>query len=72
MTLQHLLTHVSGLPNQLPENDMLRKKHVRSVNLLTMRFALRSTSSPVHVTNIPAWRSFWRRVWQKLSAGSTS
>lgn len=27
VTLRHLLTHVSGLPDQLPENDMLRRKH---------------------------------------------
>jgi CubicO group peptidase (beta-lactamase class C family) len=27
VTVQHLLTHVSGLPDQLPENDALRKKH---------------------------------------------
>ena len=27
VTLQQLLTHVSGLPDQLPENDALRKKH---------------------------------------------
>ncbi|HND54977.1 MAG TPA: serine hydrolase domain-containing protein, partial [Pirellulaceae bacterium] len=26
-TIQHLLTHVSGLPDQLPENDSLRSKH---------------------------------------------
>src|SRR5438874_109268 len=26
ITLRHLLTHVSGLPDQLPENDALRKK----------------------------------------------
>jgi CubicO group peptidase (beta-lactamase class C family) len=25
--VQHLLTHVSGLPDQLPENDELRRKH---------------------------------------------
>jgi CubicO group peptidase (beta-lactamase class C family) len=25
--MQHLLTHVSGLPDQLPENNELRKKH---------------------------------------------
>src|ERR1700688_1286196 len=25
--MQHLLTHVSGLPGQLPENDELRRKH---------------------------------------------
>jgi CubicO group peptidase (beta-lactamase class C family) len=25
--MRHLLTHVSGLPDQLPENDALRKKH---------------------------------------------
>jgi CubicO group peptidase (beta-lactamase class C family) len=27
VTMQHLLTHASGLPDQLPENDALRKKH---------------------------------------------
>ncbi len=27
ITLQHLLTHVSGLPDQLPENNELRKNH---------------------------------------------
>lgn len=27
VTLQHLLTHTSGLPDQLPDNDALRKKH---------------------------------------------
>ncbi|HUE70706.1 MAG TPA: serine hydrolase domain-containing protein [Pirellulaceae bacterium] len=27
VTMQHLLTHVSGLPDQLPENNALRKKH---------------------------------------------
>lgn len=29
VTLRHLLTHVSGLPDQLPENNALRKKHAR-------------------------------------------
>jgi CubicO group peptidase (beta-lactamase class C family) len=27
VTMQHLLTHVSGLPDQLPGNDELRRKH---------------------------------------------
>jgi CubicO group peptidase (beta-lactamase class C family) len=27
VTLRHLLTHVSGLPDQLPENNALRSKH---------------------------------------------
>lgn len=27
VTMQHLLTHTSGLPDQLPENDALRAKH---------------------------------------------
>jgi CubicO group peptidase (beta-lactamase class C family) len=27
VTMQHLLTHTSGLPDQLPENDSLRAKH---------------------------------------------
>lgn len=28
ITIRHLLTHVSGLPDQLPENQSLRKQHV--------------------------------------------
>jgi len=27
VTIQHLLTHLSGLPDQLPENAVLRKRH---------------------------------------------
>jgi CubicO group peptidase (beta-lactamase class C family) len=27
VTVQQLLTHISGLPDQLPENDLLRKRH---------------------------------------------
>jgi CubicO group peptidase (beta-lactamase class C family) len=29
VTVQHLLTHTSGLPDQLPENDALRKGHTQ-------------------------------------------
>ena len=31
VTMQHLLTHVSGLPDQLPENNELRRKHASLV-----------------------------------------
>ncbi|MBL8825985.1 MAG: beta-lactamase family protein [Planctomycetaceae bacterium] len=31
VTMRHLLSHVSGLPDQLPENDALRKKHATLV-----------------------------------------
>ncbi|WP_201750092.1 serine hydrolase domain-containing protein [Tautonia marina] len=27
ITIRHLMTHVSGLPDQLPENDLLRARH---------------------------------------------
>ena len=27
VTIRHLLTHVSGLPDQLPNNNELRKQH---------------------------------------------
>jgi CubicO group peptidase (beta-lactamase class C family) len=31
VTMQHLITHVSGLPDQLPNNDVLRKRHASLV-----------------------------------------
>jgi len=42
VTVQHLLTHVSGLPDQLPENDVLRKKHASLAE-----FAERAIRTPV-------------------------
>jgi CubicO group peptidase (beta-lactamase class C family) len=43
VTMQHLLTHVSGLPDQLPENDMLRRKHAPLVE-----FAEVAIRTPLH------------------------
>ena len=34
VTMQHLLTHVSGLPDQLPENNELRRKHAPLVEFV--------------------------------------
>ena len=42
VTMQHLLTHVSGLPDQLPENDALRKKHAPLAE-----FAEQATKTPL-------------------------
>jgi CubicO group peptidase (beta-lactamase class C family) len=43
VTMQHLLTHVSGLPDQLPENDELRRKHATLAE-----FAEQAIRTPLH------------------------
>ena len=43
VTMQHLLTHVSGLPDQLPENDDLRRKHAPLAE-----FVEHAIRTPVH------------------------
>lgn len=43
VTMQHLLTHVSGLPDQLPENDELRRSHA-SLD----RFVEHAQRTPLH------------------------
>lgn len=43
VTLRHLLTHVSGLPDQLPENDSLRRRHAG-----LGEFAEQAQRTPLH------------------------
>ena len=43
VTLRQLLTHVSGLPDQLPENNTLRKNHAPLAE-----FVGRATRTPLH------------------------
>lgn len=43
VTMQHLLTHVSGLPDQLPENNELRRKHASLAE-----FAEHALRTPLH------------------------
>lgn len=43
VTIRHLLTHVSGLPDQLPENNQLRKKHAP-----LLEFAEGAIHTPLH------------------------
>lgn len=43
VTLRHLLTHVSGLPDQLPENDALRRKQAG-----LREFVERASRTPLH------------------------
>jgi CubicO group peptidase (beta-lactamase class C family) len=43
VTMQHLLTHVSGLPDQLPENNELRRKHAPLTE-----FAEHAMRTPLH------------------------
>jgi CubicO group peptidase (beta-lactamase class C family) len=43
VTMQHLLTHVSGLPDQLPENNELRRKHASLTE-----FAEHAMRTPLH------------------------
>jgi CubicO group peptidase (beta-lactamase class C family) len=42
VTIHHLLTHTSGLPDQLPENDSLRSRHAPLVE-----FAEKATRTPL-------------------------
>lgn len=42
-TIRHLLTHVSGLPDQLPENDALRRR-----NAPLTEFAEHAVRTPLH------------------------
>lgn len=44
-TMRHLLTHVSGLPDQPPENDMLRRKHAG-----LSEFVSHAIRTPLHFT----------------------
>ncbi len=43
VTIRHLLTHVSGLPDQLPENDELRRGHAP-----LSEFVERAIRTPLH------------------------
>ena len=43
VTIQHLLTHTSGLPDQLPENDALRSSHAG-----LLEFADHASRTPLH------------------------
>ena len=43
VTMQHLLTHVSGLPDQLADNDALRRKHAPLAE-----FVEHATRTPLH------------------------
>lgn len=45
VTMQHLLTHVSGLPDQLPNNDALRKAHAPLAE-----FVEHALSTPIQFT----------------------
>lgn len=45
VSLRHLLTHVSGLPDQLPENDALRAKHAP-----LSEFVEHAIRTPLHFT----------------------
>ena len=66
--MQHLLTHVSGLPDQLPENNELRGKHARSQSLPNTR-SHAADFAPGSKYHIRAWRSCWPRGWRNSSAG---
>jgi CubicO group peptidase (beta-lactamase class C family) len=43
VTIRHLLTHVSGLPDQLPENDALRSRHAQ-----LSEFVQHAVRTPLH------------------------
>ena len=46
VTLHHLLTHVSGLPDQLANNNELRKQHAPLTEFAAQAIRTRATGSP--------------------------
>ena len=71
VTMQHLLTHVSGLPDQLPENDSLRKRRFAACGL---RRACDSDAVELHspgwrLSVFPAWRFCWPRPFVEIISG---
>ena len=72
ITVRQLLTHVSGLPDQLPENAALRSATPRSRSSSPGPSGPRSCSSRVPGTDTRAWRSCWPPKSPGGSAGPSS
>ena len=58
ITVQQLLTHVSGLPDQLPENQALRQRQARLSEFVDRAHCC---SNRGRSTDTRAWESSWRR-----------
>jgi CubicO group peptidase (beta-lactamase class C family) len=60
--IKHLLTHTSGLPDMLPEDQDLRKRHAPLTELSNTHVALLYCLSRVQSCDTKVWGSFWRRT----------
>ena len=59
--IRHLLTHTSGLPDMLPENDALRKRHAPLKDFVAATCTTPLLFSPGTSVNTRAWASCWPR-----------
>ncbi len=62
VTVKHLLTHTSGLPDQLPQNAELRSKHAGLSEFVKVTLHVSHSFLPQEsAMNTQVWRSCWRR-----------
>src|SRR5262245_30619475 len=71
VTILHLLTHVSGLPDQLANNNELRRQHASLTVFAEHAARAPSASRPAQSINTPAWESCWPRGLRNSSASPT-
>jgi CubicO group peptidase (beta-lactamase class C family) len=71
-TIRHLLTHVSGLPDQLANNNDLRKEHAPLTEFAKQAMRARLDSPPAPSTSTRAWGSCWPRGLRRSLADRTS
>ena len=70
--IHHLLTHTSGLPDMLPENEDLRKRHAPLAEFVNTPAALHCCSRQAHSFDIRVWEFFLRRRSRRVSRNCLS
>ncbi len=71
VTIRHLLTHVSGLPDQLANNNELRKQHAPLTEFAAQAMRTPLDFAPAPGTNTRAWGSCSPHGLRSSSAGRT-